>query len=556
MDQNKFSETLESIIKNVEDSSTERILHFLSRATSELGTTLDWHETLIQLCEIMCPDLAEHCSVWWVGQDGELSEQKKANINADITDVIETMNEKVMKSGISRIENQEGLSILTVPMRLKNKVAGLITLINFNSSFKKIDSDIAEELAYRAAMVLDHAQIFKNLKEAEEHLLKMRALADEASETKSMFLANMSHEIRTPLTAILGFMDIIISNQEQINMQTTDLADRVRANGTHLLRLIDQILDLSKVESGKIEIFSETVQLGGLLKDIYDTMYLAASRKNIKFEFKIEASIPVQIKTDPTRLKQILINVIGNAIKFTEHGKVSLTIGFDPKMNQLRFKIADTGIGLTPEQRERIFHPYMQGDLSHSRRFGGTGLGLTLSRKFAQHMNGNIVLIDSVAEEGTVFLVTIDSGCGEHPELTNILWKNEKKLKLVAESNISLEGIKILLAEDSPDNQMIINLLLTKVGAEVDIASDGIEALNMALAKKYDVILMDIQLPYMNGHMVCKKLRDSKYAGPVIALTAHALKKERDESMQSGCNEHLTKPIDKNLLVRTIKSFI
>ncbi len=542
------------------DKTSEKLLHFFSRAASELGTSLDWNVTLHQLCSIFSPALSEYCSIWTMQPNGQLIEQKRADAHSEISDLIEIEIKWVTENSSSRIKAASANScyLLTVPMRFKNELNGAIVLINFKKDFQEVDLVIAQELAHRAAMVLEHSRVYKELKTAEEHLQNMRDVADSASKTKSMFLANMSHEIRTPLTAILGFLDLILTSQENPSMQSLDLGERVRANGAHLLRLIDQILDLSKIESGKIEIFSEKLNLGELLRDVHSTLILQAQKKGIRLHFKLDSPVPVFILADPTRLKQILINMVGNAIKFTEIGSVTVAVSYSAAEARINFVIQDSGIGLTAEQKARIFKPFMQGDVSHTKRFGGTGLGLTLSRKFAQHMCGEITLVDSVLGSGTSFLVTIGSGHLEDVPLTNTIWKKEPKKKMTraSEPSISLKGCRILLAEDSVDNQMIIDMILTKAGALVEIASDGIEAFEKAQKKQFDIILMDIQLPLMDGHLVSKKLRANHYIGPIIALTAHALKAERDQSIAAGCNAHLTKPIDKNLLISTISSYL
>lgn len=540
------------------NSYSARILQFLSRASSELGTSLNWQETLDQLCRVVTPDLAEHCSVWYRDGKGIFTEHKRPDLQMEISDLIEIEISQVIKTGQARLKINDDSFTVTVPMRLKNNMNGIIVLINFKKAFDQVDLAIAEELAHRAAMVLDHAKVYENLKTAEEHLQMLRNTADNASKIKSLFLANMSHEIRTPLTAILGFLDLILSNQEQKNTQSEDLANRVRANGAHLLKLIDQILDLSKIESGKIEIFSEKVNLGELLKEVNSTLILQANKKNIALEFKLMGSVPSEVQTDPMRLKQILINILGNAIKFTDSGKVCIVVSYGPENSQLQFKISDTGIGLTVEQRGRIFNPFIQGDISHTKKFGGTGLGLILSRKFAQQMGGDLILLDSVLGSGTSFEVKVQALSEANTQMMATVWKKDAAVKPSnkIEEVISLAGADILLAEDSVDNQMIIKMILTKAGAKVDIAADGQEALKKASQKNYDIILMDIQLPYMNGHLVCQSLREKLYTGPIIALTAHALKEERNQSFQAGCNAHLTKPIDRQLLLSTIKSYL
>lgn len=557
------SNTSEDIL----NESSEKILHFLSKATSELGNSLNWDETIGQICHVVIPDLADSCSIWWLEPDGVLVEKKNSHKEDKLSTEAPHEIADVVKTGISVLMPlaQGRGSLLAAPMRLRNKVIGVLACFSSSHELTQTDLVVVEEIAFRGAMALDNARMFQELKTNEEYLQKSRQIADIENQAKSLFLANMSHEIRTPLTAILGFLDLILAENEQNNLaagkpvrRTADLSERVRANGSHLLKLIDQILDLSKIESGKIEIVNETVNLNELLAEIYDTLNLQAKRRKNNLEFLFDSSIPVLIQTDPTRLKQILTNIVGNALKFTENGSVSMQISYDEKKSQLSFIVNDNGIGLTKEQMLKIFNPFSQGDVSHTKRFGGTGLGLSLSRRFAQHMNGDIVLLHSEPSRGTSFQITIQAEDLSEQKIDPQLWlkSSVRPAYSTGQGELSLSGVNILLAEDSPDNQLIINMILEKVGAKVDIASDGAEAFEMALKKKYDIILMDIQLPIMTGHVVCQKLRELGYSGPIIALTAHALKKERDQSLQYGCDAHLTKPIDRYHLISTIQSYV
>ncbi|MBC7465035.1 MAG: response regulator [Bdellovibrio sp.] len=554
------------LLKTTEESasdSSEKIMHFLSRASSELGHSLGWEEALQQITKVIVPDLAEACSVWWL-DDGVLLQKINSNPKNSVNELLSEEINDVVKTGISFLTKNKFGMFLAAPMRLRNKVIGVLTCFSSSHLFTQIDLLVAEELAFRAGMALDNAKMYQELKSTEQYLQKSRQIAELENQAKSLFLANMSHEIRTPLTAILGFLELIIAENDQGQMsnassrRSAEMSERVRANGAHLLKLIDQILDLSKIESGKIEILNEAVNLNELLKDVYETLGFHTKRRKNNLEFHIDSTIPSWIQTDPTRLRQILINIVGNALKFTENGEVSVHISFDDSKSQLSFVVKDNGIGLTAEQKSRLFNPFTQGDASHTKKFGGTGLGLSLSRRFAQHMKGDIVLVSSEPLCGTTFEITIQATDVSLQKLNPTLWQRPDKPKYRKNeaNSFMLSGVKILLAEDSPDNQMIINMILEKAGAEVHIANDGAEAFKMASENKYDIILMDIELPIMSGHQVCQKLREKGYAGPIIALTAHALKKERDQSLQYGCDAHITKPIDRYHLISTIHSYV
>lgn len=375
--------------------------------------------------------------------------------------------------------------------------------------------------------------------------------AEKANIAKTQFLANMSHEIRTPIGAIIGFADLLNRADEQDQKERTNYMEIIQRNSRQLLRLIDDILDLSKVEAGKIDIEKVNFKLTDLLADFTSLMKLKASEKGISFRLLIDSLIPEQIISDPVRLKQILLNIVGNAIKFTDAGLVELRVSF--KDGAIRFFVSDTGIGLNESQKSKIFQPFVQADSSTTRKFGGTGLGLVLARNLAIALGGTLELISSMEGKGSHFYIEI------RPDLP-------EKLSMVGQSSVILDstkqnleqphkllsGIKVLLVEDSPDNQMLITMYLKKVGAQIKTASDGLEGLELARNEKFDMILMDVQMPRMDGHTATKTLRSINYAGPIIALTAHAMKEERLRCFESGFTDFLTKPIDLNHLIEVL----
>lgn len=546
--------------------TSEQILHFLSRATTELGSSLDFQDTIEQICKLMTPDLAQACSIWWGGNDTPytLLTQKQNSYplafnEFDISPVIKTGTLMTQE-----LPSQAG-HVMAVPMRLRNQIVGVLILFSAKVPFSKTDCVVSEEIAFRAAMALDNSRLFQELKLTEDYLQKSRQIADVENQAKSIFLANMSHEIRTPLTAILGYLDLILIESEmglaanRSPKRSADLSERIRANGSHLMKLIDQVLDISKIESGKIEICNEAVNLSQFLTEIYDTLSLQAKRKKNNLEFHLDSTIPAWVQTDPTRLKQIITNIVGNALKFTENGLVAVRLNYDTETSQLAFLVTDSGIGLTAEQKLKIFNPYAQADASTTKNFGGTGLGLSLSKQFAQHMNGDIILVSSKPNCGTTFKISIQAKDVSNQKLDANTWQPAVRPPIIGSdeaSGLALNDVSILLAEDSPDNQLIIKMILEKEGARVEVAPDGVLALQMASERQYDIILMDIELPKMNGHIVCQKLRLKNYRKPILALTAHALKKEREQSIQFGCDAHLTKPIDRYLLISTIQSYL
>ena len=372
--------------------------------------------------------------------------------------------------------------------------------------------------------------------------------AERANEAKSSFLANMSHEIRTPLGAIMGFVELL-HNTELSQNEISDYLKIIDRNSIHLLRIIDDILDLAKVESGKMVIEKIEFSLHDFLVEFSSLISFKAHENAINFEFIAKTPLPEFIISDPTRLRQILTNMISNALKFTEKGQVELSVEFSNQ--HLKFNVKDTGRGISPEQRLKLFQVFSQADSSTTRKYGGTGLGLVLTKKICQAFGGDFKLIESEIGKGSNFEANIHVVI---PEKTKLLPIDKIditptiKIDKVA-SQILLKGFDILVVEDSHDNQTLIQLILTKVGAKVTLANDGLEGVKSALAHHFDVILMDIQMPNMDGHQAVRTLRAKGYSGPIVALTAHAMREERERSVHSGFSHFLTKPIDRKKLI-------
>jgi signal transduction histidine kinase len=391
----------------------------------------------------------------------------------------------------------------------------------------------------------------QELRRANEELEKSKNEALLANQAKSQFLANMSHEIRTPLGVIMGFLDLLRSDVTVADrMSFMNVIDR---NSQQLLRLIDDILDLSKVEAGKISIECVNFSFVEFLASLTSVMLLKAQEKGIDFAIKLRSQIPEFICSDQVRLRQILINLIGNAIKFTEKGKVELTIFYQPG-GHYQFTVRDSGIGIRPDQAKELFQPFRQADSSMTRKYGGTGLGLALSRRLAQAMGGDLILASSDTDVGSTFMATIET-----PPIPNVKMVGIEHLTLGANrENLGqidlgvLAGVKVLLVEDSPDNRRLISTYLKKTGAIVSTAEDGLQGVERAFEDKYDVILMDVQMPRMDGHQAMRKLRSMGFARPIIALTAHAMKEERDRCFESGCTDYLTKPVSRSQLIEVI----
>lgn len=387
----------------------------------------------------------------------------------------------------------------------------------------------------------------------EKKLQEARIEADKANSAKSAFLANMSHEIRTPLGAIMGFSQVL-TNEKNNADETQRLVSVISKNSAHLLQIIDDILDISKVEAGKMLIEHIEFSLPELIMDIQTAMEFKAKHKGIDFRLKIPTLIPNLIISDPTRIRQILINVIGNGIKFTERGYVELTVTF--KDSYLEFLVSDTGCGLSQPQAKKLFKAFTQADISTTRKFGGTGLGLILTRKISEAMGGTFKLQQSTLNKGSQFVATIKV---DLPVQAKMIYGKALKFVSHPTSPHSTEGIlkdmKILVVEDSEDNQELFQLLLERAGASVDIACNGLEGVEKALGKKFDVVLMDVQMPEMDGHEATQKLREMNYKTPIVALTAHAMKEERERARLSGFSDYLTKPVLRAQLIEMVAKF-
>lgn len=395
--------------------------------------------------------------------------------------------------------------------------------------------------------------------QARQELQETRRQAIAASEAKSEFLANMSHEIRTPMTAILGFTDLLMS-QNLTSEEQHEFLETIGRNGRSLLVLINDILDLSKIEAAKISVESMSYSLRQLVDDVMEVVQVRAQEKGLSLQVLYEAALPETIRTDPTRLRQILVNLMGNAIKFTESGGVQLSIrrpaGHSP--TKLQFAVSDTGIGIEPDKLRGLFQPFAQADASTTRRFGGTGLGLAISKRLARLLGGDIEAT-SEAGRGSTFILTIDTGIIEEVQApVNV--PMAKPTPTVDQSKTNFVG-RVLLAEDSPDLQRLLGHVLRKMSIEIEIAENGQLACELAVKSKiegnpFDLILMDMQMPEMDGLQATRWLREHGWQRPIIAVTAHAMSEHRDDCLAAGCNDYLAKPVQVSELRAMLARYI
>ncbi len=421
------------------------------------------------------------------------------------------------------------------------------------------------EIAARQATAEDVTERHARSVEAVEREAAQLAIATEASRSKSEFLANMSHEIRTPMTAVIGYADLLldpgITASERLNHVQT-----IRRNGEHLLSLINDILDLSKIEAGKMTVESVPCSPSQIIVDVSSLMRVRAKDKGLAFEVEFETPIPETIVNDPTRLRQTLLNLVGNAIKFTHRGSVRIIARCDgpnapdPK---LTLEVADTGVGLTREQAGRLFQAFEQADNSTTRKFGGTGLGLVICQRLTRMMGGDIT-VDSLPGRGSSFTMTVSTGPLAGVRMFEGLTEAEiPEVGDAPKTQANVEPLRcaVLLAEDGVDNQILISTVLKKSGASVVIAENGRLAVERALAaavsgSPFDVILMDMQMPELDGYGATARLRQKGYRAPIIALTAHAMAGDRERCLNAGCDDYLTKPIHRTRLVETVRKWM
>lgn len=361
----------------------------------------------------------------------------------------------------------------------------------------------------------------------------------------------MSHEIRTPLGAMIGFADLL-RDPELAQNEKANYLDVITRNGENLAIIINDILDLSKVEAGHLTLEFADVYPTKIAEEVVLLLCMKAKEKDLILEYASGESSPEKIVADPLRVRQILVNLVGNAIKFTQAGAVKIrSYGCKTQngRNAVCYEIADTGMGIPESQKEKVFEVFVQADGSVTRRFGGTGLGLALSKRLANEMGGDVSIVETQEGVGTTFKVMIE----DKPKKRSLVEGNQQKMphEQVVEDQ-ALKGLHILVVDDAPDNQLLLGLLLTKHGAIIESAENGLLGYKAALNDNFDLVLMDIQMPVMDGYTATEKLREQGYRMPIIALSAHAMSDVRQKALNFGYTDYLTKPIGVKELIGTI----
>ena len=436
-------------------------------------------------------------------------------------------------------------ALVALPLIIEGEVIGSMVL-NFRRTkrFLKEECDFLVTLAGQCAHAYERSRLYGREKRG-------RAAAEAASAAKTRFLANVSHEIRTPLTAIMGFAELL--QKPRKDEQRLSFLQGIIRNCNSLMNIVDDILDISKIESGRLRIVKEPVAIANLVFEVLSIGKHLASTKDIHLGYDVDDEVPELVTTDPNRLKQVLLNVLSNAIKFTEAGRVMIRVNLLKRggngNRMIAFRIEDTGVGIGFEDQRFLFEPFTQGKSKSALRYGGSGLGLAFSKRLAGALGGDIELLSSAPGKGSVFLATIPL------EEVEIGAEREKAVEPAPHPREGrrLEGAKILIAEDQGDILEMLGVLLTGEGAVVTAVENGALAVDCTHNRLYDLILMDLQMPVLDGYEATEKIRAEGYKGPIFALSAHALDEHKKRSMSAGFNDHITKPVESASLIEHLE---
>ena len=507
--------------------------------------TLLYVEDDIDIAQAVCKLLGHYFPSLIMAHNGEegLKKFKEHNIDIVLTDIYMPIMDGLSMSKLIKEINSDIPIIVSSAFDDTEYLKKAIKIGVSDYIIKPIDlTELLNSLEKISKNIHNKAELEK--KTIDLKIAKFNAV--KANEAKSEFLANMSHEIRTPLNAINGFINII--SEEFDDEKLLSYVSIIEKNSDSLLNIINDILDFNKIESGKLDIVKDYFELRNEIKYITELFSVKASEKNITISLNMHPDVPEICKTDSLRLKQILSNLFSNAIKFTPTGgNIELNISVDKEAKETCYSMKDTGVGISQEYQKNIFNPFSQEDVTTTKEYGGTGLGLSICHKLVELLGGELK-VKSVKNQGSEFFFHIPAPCMDDKDI-----QNKRPKKHLDSKEIDISGKHILVVEDNESNQMFMKIILKKMGITFDIANDGAIAVNMFKSNKYDAILMDENMPNMNGIEATKQILEYERKNelvhtPVIALTANALKGDREKFLDAGMDEYLTKPLNKKKL--------
>ncbi|MBL0941741.1 MAG: response regulator [Alphaproteobacteria bacterium] len=437
-------------------------------------------------------------------------------------------------------------SFMGVPLHSRNEVVGILALTNRINGYNEQLLTWFEPLFLLTGRIVNEVNLISAHKKSQK-AIRLKEKAEAKSEAKSAFLAHMSHELRTPLSGVIGLLDLIPG--KKLDSEELGYLQMAKETGASLLTIINDILDLAKIEEGKLTLEASEFNLIGVSQEVIKFLSYSAKNKGLKLKLNCDSELPDIVIGDPTRFRQILMNLIGNAIKFTRVGSIKVALegnySEDKAQYLLSGRVKDTGIGMCNDAVSRLFQPFAQADESIARRYEGTGLGLYITKNLCELMGGKVT-VESKEGKGSTFHFEINLGVPN-----NLLHVNSPAL---TEASFTFPPIHILVAEDNPVNQLLLKVILERSGCTVTLAANGLEALKAVEQERFDIVLMDGQMPEMDGLEATRRIRQLEHAStlPIIGVTAHAMATDRDKFLASGMNGYLTKPVNKKALYKEI----